>query len=156
ERWTADEPVSAWREPVSRRLRRWERRNRTVVMTATASVLLALVGTAAGLAGQTPAHRDPSKANPDLRASNNPPAAANARGAQANADLTAANERVAARFEVALEAIELFHGEVSEDLLLKEKRFDALRTKLLRGADAFYRRLEGLLKPQADRPSRAA
>ena len=31
ERWMADEPVSAWREPLSRRARRWARRNRTAV-----------------------------------------------------------------------------------------------------------------------------
>ena len=29
ERWMADEPVSAWPEPLSRRARRWARRNRT-------------------------------------------------------------------------------------------------------------------------------
>src|SRR4051794_27302287 len=31
ERWMADEPVSAWREPLSRQARRWARRNRTAV-----------------------------------------------------------------------------------------------------------------------------
>ena len=40
----ADEPVSAWREPLARRARRWTRRNRTAV-TSTAAVL------AFGLAG---------------------------------------------------------------------------------------------------------
>jgi serine/threonine protein kinase/tetratricopeptide (TPR) repeat protein len=34
ERWMADEPVSAWREPLSRRARRWARRNRTAVAAA--------------------------------------------------------------------------------------------------------------------------
>ena len=34
ERWMADEPVSAWREPFSRRARRWARRNRTAVAVA--------------------------------------------------------------------------------------------------------------------------
>ena len=41
-------------------------------------------------------------------------------------------------------------------MLLKEKQFDGLRTKLLRGATTFYVRLEDLLKEQADRRSRAA
>ena len=40
ERWMADEPVTAWREPLSRRARRWSRRNRAAV----ASVLVALLG----------------------------------------------------------------------------------------------------------------
>jgi tetratricopeptide (TPR) repeat protein len=156
ERWMADEPVAAWREPLARRLMRWGRRNRTVVMTTTAAVLVALAGTAAVLAVQTRANRQLNEANLDLKVSNAALAAANAQVRQANVDLTEANQRVAARFELALEAIQLFHDEVSEDLLLKEKQFDALRTKLLRGAADFYRRLEGLLKPQADRASRAA
>jgi serine/threonine-protein kinase len=42
ERWTADEPVSAWREPLTRRVRRWARRNRTAVSVAAASMLVAL------------------------------------------------------------------------------------------------------------------
>jgi serine/threonine-protein kinase len=156
ERWMADEPVAARREPWAERARRWGRRNRTVVMTASAAVLVALVGTAAVLAVQTNANRRLNKANLDLSVANAALAAANAQVRQANADLTLANERVVARFDLALEAVKLFHGEVSEDLLFKEKQFDALRTKLLRGAAEFYRKLEGLLKPQADRASRAA
>ena len=55
-----------------------------------------------------------------------------------------------------MDAIKLFHGEVSSDLLMKEKQFDGLRTKLLKGAADFYGRLEGLLKGQADHESRVA
>jgi serine/threonine-protein kinase len=156
ERWMADEPVAARREPWAERARRWGRRNRTVVMTAGAAVLVALLGTAAVLAVQTQANRRLNTANLDLREANAALAAANAQVSQANAGLTAANERVVARFDLALEAVKLFHGDVSEDLLLKESQFDALRTKLLRGAADFYRKLEGLLKPQADQASRAA
>ena len=47
---------------------------------------------------------------------------------RANADLKAANDRERQRFDLAMEAIKLFHGEVSEDLLLKEKQFEGLRT----------------------------
>ena len=75
---------------------------------------------------------------------------------QANADLESANDREKQRFSLAMDAIKLFHGEVSEDLLLKEKQFEALRTKLLKGAAEFYGRLERLLKDQTDRASRAA
>jgi len=39
ERWLADEPVSAWREPLRVRARRWMRRHRTAV-TAAASILI--------------------------------------------------------------------------------------------------------------------
>jgi serine/threonine-protein kinase len=43
ERWMADEPVTAWREPFSRRARRWARRNRTAVTAAAALLLTAVV-----------------------------------------------------------------------------------------------------------------
>src|SRR4051794_4467559 len=39
ERWTADEPVSAYREPPARRARRWARRNRTAVTAATVALV---------------------------------------------------------------------------------------------------------------------
>ncbi len=133
ERWMADEPVTAWREPFSRRARRWARRNRTAVTAAAAAVLVALAGTAAVLAVQT-------RANANLHA--------------ANVELAASNQRERARFELAQEAIRMFHTGVSEDLLLKQKEFGTLRTKLLRGAQDFYRKLEELLNGQKDRDSR--
>ena len=145
----ADEPVTAWREPLARRARRWARRNRTAVTAAGAAVLVALVGTAAVLAVQT-------RANADLKAANAELAVANAKVTRANTELAASNQRERARFELAQEAIKMFHTGVSEDLLLKQKEFGALRTKLLRGAQEFYRKLEGLLGGQADRDSRLA
>ena len=149
ERWMADEPVTAWREPLARRARRWARRNRTAVTAAGAAVLVALVGTAAVLAVQT-------RANANLHAANTELAVANEKVTRANNELAASNLRERARFELAQEAIRMFHTGVSEDLLLKQKEFGALRTKLLRGAQEFYRKLEGLLGGQADRDSRLA
>ena len=149
ERWMADEPVSTWREPASRRTRRWARRHRSAVTAAAACVLMSLVGTAAVLAVQARANRDLKAANLDL-------AMANTRFATANTELQAANRREAARFTLAMDAIRTFHTGVSEDLLLKERQFNDLRTRLLRAAADFYRRLEGLLKGQTDRNSRAA
>src|SRR5262249_23678706 len=43
ERWMADEPVTAWREPISRRARRWARRDRLVVAAAAAAVAAGMV-----------------------------------------------------------------------------------------------------------------
>ena len=91
-----------------------------------------------------------------LKSANLDLAEANQRASDANRDLLLANTRERARFDLSLDAIKTFHGGVSEDLLLKEKQFDGLRTKLLRGATDFYQRLEDLLKGQADRRSRAA
>jgi tetratricopeptide (TPR) repeat protein/tRNA A-37 threonylcarbamoyl transferase component Bud32 len=50
ERWMADEPVSAWREPVSRRARRWARRHRPAVTGAAVALSIGLIGLAAGAA----------------------------------------------------------------------------------------------------------
>jgi serine/threonine-protein kinase len=135
EHWMADEPVAAWREPWTRRARRWERRHRTAVMAATSAVSVALAGMLSVLVVQ-------ARANGELTRS--------------NAALAAANQRERARFALAMDAVKLFHGEVSEDFLLKEQPFEALRTKLLRGAADFYNKLEGLLAGQTDRASRAA
>ena len=133
ERWMADEPVSAWRDPLWRQVGRWGRRNRTAVTAVAVAVLAALVGTAAVLAVQT-------RANADL--------------SQANIALAAAKDREAARFGLALEAIKLFHGEVGDDLVLKADQFKPLRDKLLRGAADFYGKLEELLTRHPDRASR--
>jgi serine/threonine-protein kinase len=142
ERWMADEPVSARPAPPSERLRRWMRRRRTAVTAAAAAALAALAGLVVVLVVQ-------SRANHDLRL-------ANAREARANQDLRAANERERQRFDLAMEAVRTFHTGVSEDLLLRQKEFAELRTKLLRKAEEFYRRLESLLQREADRTSRAA
>jgi eukaryotic-like serine/threonine-protein kinase len=132
ERWAADEPVSAWREPLARRSRRWPRRNRTAVTAGAVVVLAALFGTAAVLAVQT-------RANGTLK--------------KVNAYLKASNDRERARFLLSMEAIKMFHSGVSDDVLLKRTEFVVLRNKLLRGALSFYGRLEKLLETQADRGS---
>ena len=58
ERWAADEPVSAWREPLARRARRWAKRNRTAVTGAAVALVAGVVGLSAVLAVQTQAKAD--------------------------------------------------------------------------------------------------
>jgi serine/threonine-protein kinase len=163
ERWMADEPVSAWREPWSRSVGRWLARHRVGVAAACAAVLVSLMGTGAVLAVQTRANAELTRANADLGVANDKVTRANAdlmvahdKVTRANADLEAANRRERQRFDLAMEAIKLFHGEVSQDLLLKEKQFAGLRSKLLKGAADFYGKLEGLLEGQSDTSARAA
>jgi eukaryotic-like serine/threonine-protein kinase len=48
ERWMADEPVSAWREPMARRLGRWTRRHRPLVAGSAGLLVAATVGLAIG------------------------------------------------------------------------------------------------------------
>jgi WD40 repeat protein/serine/threonine protein kinase len=49
ERWLADEPVSAWREPLTVRGRRWLGKHRTLVTSASAAAVVAIVGLTVGL-----------------------------------------------------------------------------------------------------------
>src|SRR5262249_23165315 len=46
DRWLADEPVVAHREPLTARIRRWLRRHRTLTVGAAAAVLVGLVSLA--------------------------------------------------------------------------------------------------------------
>jgi serine/threonine-protein kinase len=149
DRWMADEPVAAWREPISTRARRWARRNRWKVTAASVVLLVTLVGTGASLAVQTRANAQLKRANTNL-------AIANRKVTQANAALQAANDQVRQRFDLALDAIKLFHGDVSQDLLLKEKEFARLRSKLLTGAAEFYGKLQPMLQSQSDPASQQA
>jgi len=104
DRWMADEPVTAWREPFSRRARRWARRNRTKVTAAAVALVAGVVGLSAVLAVQT-------RAKADL-------AASLTREATANLALTRSQTAVQARYDLAVEAIKTFHTGVSEDFLL--------------------------------------
>jgi serine/threonine-protein kinase len=147
--WMADEPITAWREPLARRGRRWARKNRVIVMAFCAAILMALTGLVAVLVVQ-------SRANISLRQANLELAIANAKVNRANAELQAGNERERQRFDLATEAIQRFHGDISEDFLLKQDQFKELRDRLLRDAVLFYKKLENLLSPQADVRSRQA
>jgi serine/threonine-protein kinase len=149
ERWMADEPVSAWREPWSRRLARWQRLHRAGVMAAGAAVLVALAGLGVVLVVQ-------AWANDRLKAANTDLAVANARVIRANAGLQAANAQVQARYELAMDAIRTFHTGVSEDFLLKEPNFQGLRDRLLNSASEFYGKLGAMLGRQTDLASRRA
>ncbi len=162
-RWMADESVTAWKEPWNRKLVRWLTRHRTGVTAAGAAMLMALVGLGAVSGVQ-------ARANGDLKRSNDALSTANARVVQANLQLEEANESVTRandelkaanvreheRFDLAMEAIKLFHGDISKELLLKQKQFETLRAKMLRGAADFYGKLEGLLKDRQDKESRLA
>jgi serine/threonine protein kinase len=63
EHWLADEPVSAWQEPLADRVRRWMRRHRIVMASAMASLVVALLGTGVVLAVQTQANAKLRDAN---------------------------------------------------------------------------------------------
>ncbi len=141
-RWLGDEPVSAWREPLGPRARRWARCNRTTVTAAGVALLASVVGLAAVLVVQTEAKADIGRA---LK-----------RETRANVALADANTKVQARYELAMEAIKTFHTGVSEDFLLKQDQFKELRDGLLKSAADFYGKLGALLGKETDVDSRRA
>ena len=126
----ADEPVSAYREPLAARARRWARRHRTAVASAAVAAGLTLADLAAVALVQS----------------------------RANALLVAERSRVQQRYTLAADAIRLFHGEVSEDLLLKEAKFGGLRSKLLRARPTSTdgSRACSAIRPTATRGPRSA
>jgi eukaryotic-like serine/threonine-protein kinase len=63
ERWTGDEPVEAYREPIARRARRWAKRNRTAVSAAIAALVAGVVGLLAVAAVQATSNAALRKAN---------------------------------------------------------------------------------------------
>ena len=135
DRWMADEPVTAWREPLARRARRWARRNRTAVTAAAVALVAGVVGLSAVLAVQTQAK---------------------AALAETNAELTRSQAAVQARYDLAVEAIKTFHTGVSEDFLLKQEQFKNVRDRLLKSASDFYGKLGALLGKESDLASRRA
>jgi eukaryotic-like serine/threonine-protein kinase len=128
ERWTAGQAVSAWQEPLSRRVRRWARRSQTAVAALVGALLVALAGSVYVRNVQ----------------------------ARADADRRSANARDKQQFNLAMDAINIFNGEVRSDPVFKEKPFDGLRTRLVTRAAEFYGRLEVLLHGRSDRESHAA
>jgi serine/threonine-protein kinase len=126
DRWMADEPVTAWKEPLSRRCWRWARTHRTAVAGAVAALVAGVVGLSAVAAVQS----------------------------KANADLRDANKRVEERYLLAVEAIKAFHTGVSEDFLLREGQFKELRDRLLKSAADSCGKLGSLLGKETDFASR--
>ncbi|WP_165225646.1 serine/threonine-protein kinase [Aquisphaera insulae] len=128
DRWMADEPVTARKEPLAERARRWMRRHRTLVTAMAETAVMAIAGLAVVLSVQ-------ARANSELRA--------------ANAREVSARQQAERRFDLARQAIEAFHTGASEDVLLKEPQLEALRKKLLGSSLEFYKKLQAVLETEA-------
>jgi serine/threonine-protein kinase len=149
ERWMADEPVSAWREPLSRRARRWAKQNRTAVTAAAVALLAGVAGLSAVLVVQT-------QAKTEIAGALGRETSANKALAAGNEALSRSRAAVQARYDLAVDAIQTFHTGVSEDFLLKEEKFKELRDRLLKSASDFYGKLSALLGKETDLASRRA
>jgi serine/threonine-protein kinase len=117
ERYLADEPTSAWREPWTVRGRRWVSRHRTLVTTMIAVALV----TSACLVIATVLLT-----------------AANKREREAKEETAQQRDESARHYRMARRAVDRYHTEVSEDLLLYEPGMEQLRRRLLAAAREFY------------------
>ena len=117
ERWLADEPVTAWREPVSIRARRWMRRHRTTVAAAAATGTVALAALGIGYRHQMNVNRQLGRANAQLLVAN-----VREQAARAESDR---------RLDQTLQAIESYYTGASEEVLLGQKELQPLRRRLL-------------------------
>jgi eukaryotic-like serine/threonine-protein kinase len=149
ERWMADEPVAAWREPWTRTLLRWLTRHRTGVTGAAAAVLVGVVGLSGVIAVQ-------AMASTRLSASLARETNARLALAAANARLTRSQAAVQARYDLAVEAIKTLHTGVIEDFLVKQDQFKELRDRLLKSASEFYGKLGAMLGQETDVAARRA
>jgi serine/threonine protein kinase/Flp pilus assembly protein TadD len=124
QRWLADEPVAAYREPLGQRLGRWGRRHRTAVASAAALLVTAVAALAVGLVLVN---------------------AERARTAQANAALAAEKEKTqdayqaeARRRRQAREALDAMSSQVIDDWLAKQKQPTEAQKRFLEQALASY------------------
>jgi tetratricopeptide (TPR) repeat protein/tRNA A-37 threonylcarbamoyl transferase component Bud32 len=123
-RWLADEPVTAYREPVVQRLGRWGRRHRTSVASAAALLLTAVVALAVGLVVVN---------------------AERARTAQANAALAAEKERTQAAYQAearrrqqARDALDAMSSQVIDDWLASQRELTESQKQFLQRALSSY------------------
>jgi serine/threonine-protein kinase len=113
-RWIADEPVTAYREPLAARARRWMRKHRTLVTSAAAVVSLGLIGSA-GFAAVV---------------------------AGKNRELARQTQRAQDREQMAIDAVRRFGDVIVEEPLLKSNpALGALRKKLMQEPVEFFRKL---------------
>lgn len=139
ERFLADEPVIAFQEPVVLRARRWLRKHQTIAAVTVAVVLVLAIGLGvfSSVVGGM---------NLELRHANSLLVASNEKLDQKNVELTEARNMAESRFGIALEAIEKYYTGASEDVLLREPRFNELRVGLLTDALTFYKELQQLIE----------
>jgi tetratricopeptide (TPR) repeat protein len=129
EAWLADEPVSAWREPRTARIRRWIGRHRTPVTAAAATALVGALSLAAATVLL-------SRANGQLQA--------------ANHRERDAKDRAEVSYRLARAGLEKVTATVRQDPRLQAGGMEDLRNKVLRAQADFYQQFVAL---RGDEPS---
>lgn len=136
ERWLADEPVSCYAEPWTQRAVRWLRRHRTLALSVASAIVVALIGSIIASLFLAAANEREREAKVE--------AIAQKERAEANHKLAEGN------FKLARAAVDRYHTEVSESVLLHEPGMEPLRKKLLEAAREYY---EKFTKDRAGDPS---
>ena len=127
QRFLADEPVSAWREPPAVRARRWVGRHRTLVASVTVAVAVLAVSLGAATAL--------------LAAANGREQAARQLAQEREAEANRQRDRAAANFRLARRAVDRYLDRVSDNEELKAHGLERLRKGLLETATEFLREL---------------
>ena len=148
ERYLADEPVSALREPLSSRARRWIRHHSTVVSTASAICLMAIVSLSIGLSVYAGLSNRLETTNGQLEASNTQLEDANTLLTETNQQLQdsiAAEQqaRTAAesRLLLAMNSVDTYLSEITDNQELQRPDLRHLRRSLLANAVPFFEQL---------------
>jgi serine/threonine-protein kinase len=118
QRWLADEPVSAWREPWRLRAGRWLRHHRAGFAAVLAASLVGVLFLIGLVLLQRVAYAEVA-------------AQRNLAGAQ--------RDRARAHFQRAREAVDRFYVQVSESPEMKARGLEKLRARLLESAQEYYR-----------------
>jgi serine/threonine-protein kinase len=124
ELWLADEPLTAWREPLPIRARRWMRRNSSLVTAATVTVLV-------GLAALGIAYIRESETNRRLYV-------INTRLAESNARVAKARSEADANFRLANQAVDQMLTRVVNSQLYLVPRMEPVRRDLEEAALQYY------------------
>ena len=150
ESYLADEPVSSYREPWTLRVRRWTRRHRTLVSTAAASLVMALVGLGGMAVIQTKARNDLAVKNTALNRANSEVTKANIELVATNSALDRERIRAESRESQAIEGVERFSASIENEPALKNSiALKELRRRLLGEPVAFFRGLRDQLQADA-------
>ncbi len=112
-RWLADEPVSAYPEPLVQRAARWTRRHRTLVASAATLLVVALLATSTGLVVVK----------------------------QQQALTEAARKRAEYNRDVARATVDEFLVQVASSFLLNQPGMQGLRSELLQQAVDYYQQI---------------
>ncbi|MEN1679953.1 MAG: serine/threonine-protein kinase [Planctomycetota bacterium] len=143
ERFLADEPVTAYREPLPARLGRWARNHRGLVLSVASAATVAIATLGVSVALLTSAYRSESAARELAKAE-----ATEAARQRDRAETERA--RAEANFADARRAVQDYYVTISEQTLLNQPGMQPLRDKLLRQALAYYQKF---LRERADDPS---